>query len=42
MDVKSPRFLDNQLTDGDEIVTLYSKGDSWSSCLLEAESILGP
>jgi hypothetical protein len=30
--------LDNQLTDGGEVVTLYPQEDSWYSFLLEVES----
>jgi hypothetical protein len=44
-----PNFLDNQLTDGGEVVSLtpqpaalYPQEDSWYSFLLEAESTPGP
>jgi hypothetical protein len=32
-----PHFLDNQLTDGGEVVSLTRQEDSWYSFLLEAE-----
>jgi hypothetical protein len=45
---KLPHFLDNLLTDGDELVSptrrqaaLYRQEDSWYSFLLEAESPQG-
>jgi hypothetical protein len=45
---KLPHFLENQLTDGDEIVSLtrqlaalYPQEDFWCSLLLEAESTPG-
>jgi hypothetical protein len=43
-----PHFLDNQLTDGDEVASLKRRPlftpqeDSWYSFLLEAESTPGP
>jgi hypothetical protein len=40
-----PRFLDNRLTDGGEVVSLkrpLPQEDSWYSFLLEAESTPGP
>jgi hypothetical protein len=43
-----PHFLDNQLKDGGEVVSLTRRlpftpqEDSWYSILLEAESIPGP
>jgi hypothetical protein len=47
--LRLPHFLDNQLTDGGEVVslmhrpaTLYPQEDSWHSFLLEAESTPGP
>jgi hypothetical protein len=45
---RGPHFLDNQLTDGSEVVSLtrrptalYPQEDSWYSFLSEAESTLG-
>jgi hypothetical protein len=44
----SPHFLDNRLTDGDEVVGLTRRPsfipqeDFWYSFLLEAESTPGP
>jgi hypothetical protein len=33
-------FLDKQLTDGGEVVSLYPQEDSWHSFLLEAYKLL--
>jgi hypothetical protein len=46
--LRVPHFLDNQLTNGGKVVSLTrrlpftSQADSWSSFLLETESIPGP
>jgi hypothetical protein len=34
-------YLDNRLTDGGEVVSLYPQEDSWYSFSLEAESTPG-